>query len=133
MLNIMDSLYAAPTHMAGFHHTLPLYILELRFSAALAQSALQCAVPVVLRSLRSITRLVRKGRFSASLLTRSGVKRPLFFWSWGPPPSAKSRCFSASLLTRNGVKRPLLLESFREIDSRSWGPPLLAAAVGYYR
>ena len=65
----------------------------------------QCAV---MRSMRCIARLFRKGRFSASLLTRSGVKRPLLFWSWGPPPSAKRRCFSASLLTRSVVKRSYL-------------------------
>ena len=50
----MESLYAAPTHMAGSQHTLPLYILELRFSAALAQSALQCMVRVAMCSYRSI-------------------------------------------------------------------------------
>jgi len=65
----------------------PLYILELRFSAALALSALYCNVRDVLRYPRLLllalyycqrfARFFCKGRFSASLLTRSGVKRPL--------------------------------------------------------
>ena len=141
----MDSLYAVPTHKAGSHYTLPLYILELRFSAALAPSALHRAIRVLHCVARvSLHRAVcvnycrhialRKGRFSASLLTRSGVKRPLFFWSWGPPPPAKRRCFSASLLTRNVVKRPLFWSLFENTPGvgvlRCWLPPL-AVAVGY--